>query len=181
MSAVSITTITTTSPRTMTDGDVAATIAAEQPGLERYIRGLVRDPDEVADISQDAFVRLLLAARAGQAPDNPGAWMRRVAHNAVVSASRHRQVVQRSADRLFDGGVQASTEDDAIRRERDQAIVRSLHDARPADRTAMILAAQGFEASEIGRALGRTPLATRALLCRARGRLRVRLESAEAF
>jgi RNA polymerase sigma-70 factor (ECF subfamily) len=166
---------------TMSDTDVAAAIASEQASLERYVRGLVRDPDDVADIAQDVYVQFLLAARAGRSPDNPGAWMRRVAHNAVVSAARHRTVVERSSERLVEGLDQPSTEDSAIRRERDRAIAQTLRDARPDDRTAMILAAQGFEGDEIGVALGRTALAARVLLCRARGRLRARLEAAEAF
>ena len=164
----------------MSDDEIMAIITAEQASLERYIRTLVRDPDEAADIGQDVAIRLLLAARAGKTPDNPGAWMRRVAHNAVVSAARHRAVVQRSADRLVDRGEHPSPEEAAIHRERDLAIAQSLREARPDDRTAMILAAQGFEAGEIGAALGRTALATRVLLCRARGRMRAQM-AVEAF
>lgn len=171
---------TTKSP-TMSDEDVCAVIAGQGARLERYVRSIVRDRDDADDITQDVFVRLLVAARAGQAPDHPGPWMRRVAHNAVVSAARHRQVAQRSEDRLVERGNHPSTEDDVIRNERDQTIARTLLEARPDDRTALILAAQGFGSEEIGATLGRTALATRALLCRARGRIRVELESAEAL
>ncbi len=165
----------------MSDDDVAAAIASGRASLERYVRRLVRDPDEVADISQDVYVRLLLEARAGRAPQNPGAWMHRVAHNAVVSAARHRQVVERTADRLVQADVHTSTEDAAIQRERDRSITATLRRVRPDDRTALVLAAQGFEAKEIGEALGRTALATRVLLCRARGRMRTQLESVEGL
>jgi DNA-directed RNA polymerase specialized sigma24 family protein len=47
------------------------------------------------------------------------------------------------------------------------------------DRTVMLLAAQGYRASEIGERIGRTELATRTLLCRARGRLRAQILAAE--
>ena len=42
-----------------------------RPALERYVRSLVRDPDEAADVCQEAFVRLLLVTRAGRLPDSP--------------------------------------------------------------------------------------------------------------
>ena len=45
------------------------------------------------------------------------------------------------------------------------------------DRTALMLAAHGFSGREIAAALGRSELATRSLICRARIRLRERLES----
>ncbi|HEY8437724.1 MAG TPA: hypothetical protein VIK65_03825 [Candidatus Limnocylindrales bacterium] len=44
----------------------------------------------------------------------------------------------------------------------------------------MLLAAQGFGAREIGERIGRTELAARTLLCRARGRLRDRMIAADA-
>jgi hypothetical protein len=40
---------------------------------------------------------------------------------------------------------------------------------------AMILAAQGYRAGEIGDQMGRTAVATRTLLCRARGQLRTQM------
>ena len=40
----------------------------------------------------------------------------------------------------------------------------------------MVLAANGYRGREIAADLGRTELATRALLCRARSRLRARLD-----
>lgn len=62
-----------------------------------------------------------------------------------------------------------------IRRERDALVRSALEGVRPAQREAMILAAQGYRADEIGDRLGRTALATRTLLCRARGQLRTQM------
>jgi DNA-directed RNA polymerase specialized sigma24 family protein len=45
----------------------------------------------------------------------------------------------------------------------------------------MTMAADGFAMREIAQHLGRTELATRALLCRARGRMRVALVTGEAL
>jgi DNA-directed RNA polymerase specialized sigma24 family protein len=49
------------------------------------------------------------------------------------------------------------------------------------DRAALILAAQGYRGTEIARHLGRTELASRALLCRARSRLGAQLTAAGSF
>ena len=47
------------------DTDVVRIIATHQPGLERYVRSLVRDPDEAADFCQEVAVRLLVMAVLG--------------------------------------------------------------------------------------------------------------------
>jgi RNA polymerase sigma-70 factor (ECF subfamily) len=161
-----------------TDGSVIELISTHQPALERYVRSLVQDPDDVAEVCQEVAVRLLLAGRAGQLPDAPGAWMKRVAHNLVVSAARRRQTADRSADRLVERDAADSPEDMIVERERTEVLRRALDRARADDREAMVLAANGFRTAEIAVRLGRTELATRALLCRARGRMRGRLEVA---
>jgi RNA polymerase sigma-70 factor (ECF subfamily) len=163
-----------------TDAAVTATYAEHAAGLERYVRSLVRDADEVGDVCQEAFVRLLLAARDGRLPDAPGAWLRRVAHNLVVSGHRHRQIGDRLLPRLLDDEASPSLEDQAIRHEENEAIVAALGTLAHDDRTAIVLAAQGYRGPEIARTIGRTELASRALLCRARGRLGAQLATAVA-
>lgn len=160
---------------------VTACHAEHSAGLERYVRSLVRDPDEAADVCQEAFVRLLLAGRDGRLPDAPAAWLRRVAHNLVISGHRHRQIGDRVLGRLAQDEHSGSLEDSAIRREENDALVTALGNVSTDDRTALILAAQGYRGTEIAKHLGRTELASRALLCRARGRLGAQLTSAGAF
>jgi RNA polymerase sigma-70 factor (ECF subfamily) len=149
--------------------------AEHSAALERYVRSMVRDPEEAADVCQESFVRLLVVTRAGQLPDSAGAWLHRVAHNLVVSNARRRQTSDRFIDRLADRDSLPSTEESIVGRERDRTIVEALTDAPVADRTAMLLAAQGYRAREIGQRLGRSEPAARTLLCRARGRLRERM------
>jgi RNA polymerase sigma-70 factor (ECF subfamily) len=164
--------------RDASDAAVMACHAEQAAGLERYVRSLVRDPDEAADICQEAFVRLLVAGRAGRLPDAPGAWLRRVAHNLVVSGHRHRQIGDRVLPRLADDDLATSLEEHAIRHEENEAIVAALGALTADDRTAVVLAAQGYRGAEIAARLGRTELAARALLCRARGRLGAQLGAA---
>jgi RNA polymerase sigma-70 factor (ECF subfamily) len=159
------------------DSDVTAVFLANRPSLERYARSLTRDEDETADICQEVFIKLLVAGRAGRMPDSPAAWMTRVAHNIVVSAARRKSTSERTLDRLSEPEPHESTEDAVIGRERDAFVRDALTGVRPVEREAMILAAQGFHAGEIGGLLGRTELATRTLLCRARGRLRTQLQA----
>ncbi len=161
----------------VSDDAVRACYAEHAPALERYARSLVRDPDAAADVCQEVFLRLLLVSRSGRMPDAPAAWMHRVAHNLVVSDARRRQTSTRVVQRLGreDGELGASTEETILRRERDAGIFAALGSIGHDDRTAVLLAAQGYRSAEIASRIGRTELATRALICRARGRLRVQL------
>ena len=157
------------------DSDVTAIFLANQPSLERYARALTRDQDEAADVCQEVFIRLLVIAREGRMPDIPGAWMHRVGHNIVVSSARRKNTSERMLERLSEDEHLPSTEDAVIGRERDAFVRQALTGVRPVEREAMVLAAQGYRAGEIGARLGRSELATRTLLCRSRGRLRMQL------
>ena len=161
------------------DDQVVQAMELHRPALERYVRSLVRDADEAADIVQETQVRLLIAARAGGLPESPGAWMSRVAHNLVVSGARRRQTADHHADQLVVSDELRSTEEAILRRERDAEVLRALAAARSDDRDAILLAAGGYRTREIATHLGRTELATRALICRARGRMRRSLATYE--
>lgn len=165
---------------TDTDELVVEIMQRHGSGLERYVRSLVRDADEAADVVQETEVRLLLVARTNGIPASPAAWMARVAHNLVVSSARRRQTAARRADRLVSWDEERSTEDTIVRRERDADVLRALAAARSDDREAIVLAASGYRTSEIAARLGRSELATRALLCRARGRVRESLAAIDA-
>ena len=106
--------------------------------------------------------------------------MARVAHNLVVSSVRRRQTAARQADRLVSWDEARSTEDTIVRRERDAEVLRALAAARSDDREAIVLAASGYRTTEIAARLGRSELATRALLCRARSRVRDSLAAIDA-
>ena len=155
-----------------TDTSVVEAIEQHLPGLERYVRSLVRDADEAADVCQEACVRLLVVSRDAGLPDAPGAWLNRVAHNLVVSAARRQQTAARRADQLVDRRVSTPVDQIVIDRERDAEVHDALAHARDDDRVAITMAAGGYATRDIAEQIGRTELATRALLCRARGRMR---------
>lgn len=163
------------------DAWVAETTEAHLPALQRYVRSLVRDPDEAADICQEVALRLLVAARSGTRPDAPASWMYRVAHNLVVSRARHRAVASRAAEHLVDRRDVAGVEAEILDREQHVRLRETLQAAPADDRTAILMAASGRPGREIAAYLGRSDEATRSLLCRARARIRIQLVAADAI
>lgn len=158
------------------DAVVVAYLMEHGPALERALAVFTRDPDEAADLVQEVALRLLIEARAGRMPDRPAAWAMTVGRNIAVSRARRRQTADRLVDRLPRPTAMPSPELAALDRERDEALASALLAAPIADRRAVLLAANGYRGREIATELGRTELATRTLLCRARGRLRARLD-----
>jgi RNA polymerase sigma-70 factor, ECF subfamily len=134
---------------------------------------MTRDPELAEDVTQEAFLRLFTEARAGRIPDNVGAWLFRASANLVVSRARHAAVARRFAPTLarFDGPAQPDAV--AILSEQQEEVRIALSRLSDTDRDALLLAAHGATGAEIAHHLGRSPVATRTLLSRARGRLRL--------
>jgi RNA polymerase sigma-70 factor (ECF subfamily) len=160
-------------------GDAYEQLAAELFG---FLVRTVRDPEAAADLLADLFTRLLLEERRGQWPDRPRGWLYRVATNLAMSRGRHLQVVAR-VDRALRGRYEeprgSSPEVELLRRERTTDLERALGQLPIDARTALLLAAQGFDGRAISLEIGRTEVATRALLCRSRVRLRTLLREVE--
>jgi RNA polymerase sigma-70 factor (ECF subfamily) len=159
---------------------VAAVYQADRAALEGFVLAITRDRDVAEEICQEAFTRLLCEVRAGRAPSNPHAWLRRVASNLAISRGRHRQVVERQQSALVSHALGDSAEVTALRHEDAKAVAAALGRLQLTDRTALLLAASGLSGAEIGRRLGRSDGAARTLLCRARARLRQTMEPATA-
>jgi DNA-directed RNA polymerase specialized sigma subunit, sigma24 homolog len=147
-----------------------------------FLVRVVRDVEAAADLLADAFTRLLLEERAGRWPDQPRAWLYRVASNLAMSRGRHLQVANR-VDRVLHAGwrdrVADSPDAEVLRRERRGDLDRALAVLGPDARTALLLAAQGFDGATIATTIGRTEAATRTLMCRSRLRLRQELREGD--
>ena len=76
------------------------------------------------------------------------------------------------AARLAEPAMEDDPAMTVIAAERAEAVHRVLATLRPVERQAVLLAAEGVGGPEIALLIGRTQLATRALLCRARRRMR---------
>jgi RNA polymerase sigma factor (sigma-70 family) len=141
-----------------------------------------RDPDVAADLLSDAFTKLLVEERQGRWPTQPRAWLYRVAANLATSRGRHLQVVARvdRAIRSHDTEPhEASPDAEVLRRERRGDLDRALEQLPSDARVALLLAAQGFDGATISLTIHRSEIATRALLCRSRVRLRELMREVE--
>ena len=158
---------------------VLALYDAHHRELASFIRGIERDPRIAEDVLSETFVRLIEEVRRGRMPDQPRAWLYRVAANLVVDGGRHRTVVGRVLGRLVDHRTEPPPDDEILRGELRREVWAALATLPKDARTALLLAAHGFSGREVAQALGRSELATRSLICRARLRLRERLGEPE--
>ncbi len=174
---------TTTQPSQATDTDAANAIVTDAylthgPALVRFLRSLTRNETVAEDLAQEAFLRLAREVAAGRTPDCPAAWLFRVGRNLATSRGRRVTVAARHAGTLpLPAGVEAP-DTIAIREEQARAVRAAMAGLPDDHREALLLAAEGYRGPEIAARLHRTPLATRALLCRVRGRLRGQLLAA---
>jgi RNA polymerase sigma-70 factor (ECF subfamily) len=137
-----------------------------------FLLRLTRNRAVADDLLHDCFVRYLGEVAAGRAPRHPRAWLHRVAFNLVTSRARHDTVAVRRAPELLRRDAVASPEEELLDRESAGRLEARLSHLTPDARAALLLVAHGFSGAEIATHLGRTPLATRSLICRARSRLR---------
>jgi RNA polymerase sigma-70 factor (ECF subfamily) len=139
-----------------------------------------RSAPEAEDLTQEAFLRLTRAATAGESPDQVRAWLYRVAANLAVSRGRRWLVARRwfmAAAGNRDIETAPSPESTSLARERAAALDRALASLERDARVALLLSAEGVSGQEIAETIGRTPSATRTLMCRARLKLRAALSA----
>jgi RNA polymerase sigma-70 factor, ECF subfamily len=164
------------------DGDpqdlIERAYTAHAAPLTRRLTAQTRDVAAAEDLVHEAFLRLATEVRAGRTPDNVGGWLYRVAANLVASRGRHASVAERHEASIPQPGIEPSPEAATISAEQTRALQAVLGTLGHADRQALLLAAHGYRGAEIAVQLGRTEAATRTLLCRARLRMRSRLEAA---
>jgi RNA polymerase sigma-70 factor (ECF subfamily) len=166
--------------------DVGAVVAAfydrHQKELFTFALRSCRDREAAEDLLHEAFVRLIVEVEAGRLPDNVRAWLYRVTANLVASRGRRATVARRwlasaaAPDRVVHG-----PEPSYLEQERRDDLDVALGDLGADARTALLMAAEGFRGEEIATAIGRSAVATRTLMCRARLQLRERLGSMESW
>ena len=139
-----------------------------------------RDPELAADVTQEAFLRLLTEGQHGRFPDNVGGWLYRTSTNLIVSRARRTSVARRFAPRLVERGEPDGPATIALGNEQHRELDRALATLSVDDRVALVLSAQGATGEEIAHHLGRSHAATRTHLTRARGRLRAAILRGEA-
>lgn len=133
--------------------------------LYRYCRYLTRSPWDAEDLVQDALARafVTLAQMGGQEPDNPRAWLFRIASNLWIDHTRRRHEVPSEA---LDAARVAEP------RGPREAAGTLLVTLAPQERAAVVLKdVFDFSLEEIAVSLGTTVGAVKAALHRGRGKL----------
>jgi RNA polymerase sigma-70 factor (ECF subfamily) len=158
---------------------VGAAFEAYETRIFGVVLGATRDRELAADVTQEAFLRLLGEARAGRIPDNPAGWLYTVAANLVTSRARRVAVARRFIPRLVAPYAPSTPEEIAIDHEGSDRMRDLLAELPVVDRVALLMAAQGVRGEEIAAHLGKSHAATRTLMSRARKRLRQAAQARE--
>lgn len=164
-------------PQEMPTLDPATLIERYQTGIWRYLRALGCDPAEADDLTQETFLAVLQHTFVDHGPAAVATYLRRVAHNLLVSARRRAGKVMAVEDiEQFDrawedwaGNDEGEARLDALRECLQQLTdrARMALDMRFRDRSSR---------SEIAAALGITEHGAKNLMQRAKQQLRVCIE-----
>jgi RNA polymerase sigma factor (sigma-70 family) len=136
-----------------------------------------RDAGTAEDLVHEAFIRLIVEIEADRMPRNIRAWLYRVVANLAISGGRRASVARRQLGALAMTGTDTGPEPAYLDRERQSDLEAVLGELGADARTALLMAANGFNGMEIAEAIGRSGNATRTLMCRTRLHLRERLGS----
>ena len=88
--------------RTAQDAYLDATYRAEAAALRGRLLALTRNTAVADDLVAATFVRLVAQVRAGEPPEDPGAWLYRVGYNLAISGGRRQVVATRALPGLVD-------------------------------------------------------------------------------
>ena len=125
------------------------------------------------DVVHEAFARLVRDVAAGRAPLLVRPWLYRVVHNLAVDELRRpiRFEPETEGERAPTAWT-PSAQEESEARSLSPGVRQALGSLSRAGRTSILMAADGYSGREIAGAVGRSELATRALLCRTRQVLR---------
>ncbi|MCQ5028625.1 sigma-70 family RNA polymerase sigma factor [Flavonifractor sp. DFI.6.63] len=139
-----------------------------------YAYSLCKNPDQAQDLVGETFYRALLSLeREGEWKG----WLFRVCRNLWVDSMRRRKFQTGEPPDPERLAAEEDLLEDLIREERRRAVYRAVLELSPADREAVTLHyCAGLPLREVGAAMGLSPGAARTLLCRARQKLKTRLE-----
>ena len=160
--------------------DLADLVSTYSPLLYRLVYSVVRSSAEAEDVVQDVFLRVL---RYRADPDTAAildtrVWLVRIAWNLALD--RRRRIRPEQIDPDFAASLVSSSQpaDHTLEQaERMQAVMTQLESLPAAERHVLLLSAfEDLSTTEIAHILERSESAVRALLSRARARLRERLE-----
>ncbi|CAN5804269.1 sigma-70 family RNA polymerase sigma factor [soil metagenome] len=142
--------------------------------LVRYLHRKVWDGDRARDLAQEAFARALHGSASGGMPENPRAWVFRIAANLALDEARSAVRRRRHLTLLKVEADEASASDpleDMERDARERAARRALEQLSDRDRETLLLWDAGLSYTEIAAQTGLAVGAIGTTLARARRRL----------
>lgn len=161
--------------------EVEALVLAYSALLFRVAHAVLRNASEAEDAVQDAFLRVLAHSdRLGEI-ENMRVWLVRIVWRLALD--RTRRITPGQMDEAFAQSLVSRSQpaDQALAERRElQQVLREMERLPSRERHALLLSAlEEMNTGEIAAVLGRSESAVRALLFRARTRLRERLEKSE--
>ena len=161
--------------------DLAALVETYSTLLFRVAHSVLRSRAEAEDVVQDAFVRVLEHRQSLAAVRDMRVWLIRIAWNLAIDRKRRirpEQMDESFAQSLAASSVPADKALDEARRMK--SVLRELERLPKGERHVLLLSAiEELGTAQMAAVLGRSESAVRALLFRARARLRERLEKGE--
>jgi RNA polymerase sigma-70 factor (ECF subfamily) len=141
-----------------------------------YVLGIVRDPHEAEDVTQNVFAKLMTAIRKYEQREVPfAAWILRVARNVALDHVRARRQIPCEQVRADDAG------DERIGFERSQSLREALERLPEEQREVLVLRhLAGLSPGEIAERLGKTEGSIHGLHHRGRGALQAALRELDA-
>jgi RNA polymerase sigma-70 factor (ECF subfamily) len=161
--------------------DLASLVETYSSLLFRVAHSILRSQTEAEDVVQDVFVRVLEHRRTLAGVRDMRVWLVRIAWNLAIDRRRRKRPEQ--MDEMFARSLVASSvpADKALDEAQQIKMVLSELERLPkAERNVLLLSAiDELGTAEMAEVLGRSESAVRALLFRARARLRARLEEGD--
>ncbi len=157
--------------------DVPALVGTYSSLLFRVAHSVLRSRAEAEDVVQDVFVRVIQHKRSLPAVNDMRVYLIRIAWNLAID--RRRRIRPEQMDTIFAESLAArDVPADAALQEAQQikAVLRAVEKLPKSERHVLLLCAlQDLSTAEMAQVMGKSESAVRALLFRARSRLRERL------
>ncbi len=158
--------------------EISALVGLYAPLLFRIAHSVLRSPAEAEDVVQDTFVRVLEHRTRLPEIRDLRVWLIRIAWNLALD--RKRRIRPDQMDARFSDALPAtilSADQQLAGRIQLQSVFREIDRLPSKERAVLLLSAlDELSTPELAAVLGRSESAIRALLFRARARLRQRLE-----
>ncbi len=161
-----------------TEVDLGALVATYSPLLFRVAHSILRSRAEAEDVVQDVFVRVLERRGSLAEVRDMRVWLVRIAWNLALDRRRRIRPDQFDAGFAENLVARGTLADKAVdEAQRMAAVLRELEKLPKAERHVLLLSVvEELSTAEMAAVLDRSDSAVRALLFRARTRLRERLE-----